>query len=96
MEPNGETITRYLSSGDIRSEKVVAGLPYSAERVTNEISRKIDGKYITVPEKIEKIWRDSLGRTRAERSVSNAEDTNRFTVIEIRDPVGAGTMRWTL
>jgi hypothetical protein len=88
MEPNGDTITRFLSSGDIRSGEVLAGLPYSAERITNEISRKIDGKYITVPERIEKIWRDSLGRTRAERSVSNEAQTNRFTVIEIYDPVG--------
>jgi hypothetical protein len=88
MEPNGDTITRSLSSGNYRAGEVLAGLPYSAERVTNEIFTKIDGKHVTVPEKREKICRDSVGRTWAEVLVSNEDQTHRFMVIEIRDPVG--------
>jgi hypothetical protein len=71
---------------------VVTGAPYSAEQVTEHVQTLADGTHITQPAQTTKLYRDSAGRTRTERSfplppgvVSKGSDTPSF--IEIFDPV---------
>jgi hypothetical protein len=71
---------------------VVTGAPYSAEQVTEHVQTLADGTHITQPAQTTKLYRDSAGRTRTERSfplppgvLSKGSDTPSF--IEIFDPV---------
>jgi hypothetical protein len=68
----------------------VTGAPYSAEEVTEHVQTLADGTHITQPSPRTVFYRDSLGRTRIERSfplppgASGAAGPN---FIEISDPV---------
>jgi hypothetical protein len=68
----------------------VTGAPYSAEEVTEHVQTLADGTHITQPSAKTIFYRDSLGRTRIERSfppppgASGAAGPN---MIEISDPV---------
>lgn len=78
---------------------VITSAPYSAEQVTEHVQTLADGTHITQPAQTTKLYRDSAGRTRTERSFpvpagarSKGSDTPRF--IEIFDPVAGA--RYTL
>ena len=68
----------------------VTGVPYSAEEVTEHVQTLADGTHITQPSPKTVFYRDSLGRTRTERTfplppgASGAAGPN---FIEISDPV---------
>jgi len=72
----------------------VTGAPYSGEIVTETVQTLADGTHITHTWTPTKVYRDSFGRTREERSpfqgpadmAPNA--TERPILIEITDPVG--------
>lgn len=77
----------------------VTGAPYSAEQVTEHVQTLADGTHITQPAQTTKLYRDSVGRRRTERSfpappgaVSKGSDAPSF--IEIFDPVAGA--RYTL
>ena len=70
----------------------VTGAPYSAEQVTEHVQTLANGTHITQPAQTTKLYRDSVGRTRTERSfpvppgaLSKGSDAPSF--IEIFDPV---------
>src|SRR5215469_2868948 len=78
---------------------VVTGAPYSAEQLTEHVQTLADGTHITQPAQTTKLYRDSAGRTRTERSfpippgaLSKGSDAPSF--IEIFDPVAGA--RYTL
>jgi hypothetical protein len=64
--------------------QVVTGAPYSGEQVQERVETLTDGSRVTRPLGTAKIYRDSQGRARTERSEA----------IEINDPVAA--VRYTL
>lgn len=87
------------SSGPEMPGGVVTGAPYSAEQVTEHVQTLVDGTHITQPAQTTKLYRDSAGRTRTERSfplppgvLGNVADVPSF--IEISDPVAG--VRYTL
>lgn len=59
---------------------IVRGMPYSAERVTESVQRLTDGNRI-VQRSVEKIYRDSDGRTRVESEWQGKQ------LVQIQDPV---------
>jgi hypothetical protein len=66
------------------------GMPYSGELVFEHMQTLADGTHIRQPRRVEKVWRDSQGRTRWERSVTlGPGQENKHMMIEIRDPVGS-------
>ena len=75
----------------------VTGAPYSAEEVTEHVQTLVDGTHINQPSRRTVFHRDSLGRTRIERTfplppgASGAAGPN---IIEISDPVSGA--RYTL
>jgi hypothetical protein len=77
----------------------VVGAPYSAEQVTEHVQTLADGTHITQPAQTTKLYRDSQGRTRTERTaplppgpLGKGVDAPVF--IEISDPVAR--VRYTL
>jgi hypothetical protein len=80
------------STGFIGGGKLIAGAPYSALEVSDNVQTLADGTHITQPSAKTMHYRDSQGRTRIERTfvpppgVSNTEDTGP-SMIEINDPV---------
>jgi hypothetical protein len=69
---------------------VIAGAPYSAEKVDEHVQTLADGTHIadTFPET--KIYRDSMGRTREERPAfigRHTIESKAATIVEINDPV---------
>jgi hypothetical protein len=78
---------------------VVAGAPYCAEQITEHVQTLADGTHITQPAQMTKLYRDSQGRTRTERSAPLppgplGNGVNAPVFIEISDPVGG--VRYTL
>jgi len=67
----------------------VAGQPYSADRINERVQTLADGTHINQHSTLEKVFRDSLGRERAERMMM-AMPMNRnqgVPVVEITDPI---------
>lgn len=67
----------------------IVGAPYSGEHVSEHTQTLSDGTHISQKRLIERIYRDSQDRTRAERPVMigpNAPDSD-LRIAEIRDPV---------
>ncbi|MGA2591781.1 MAG: hypothetical protein ABSH32_17860 [Bryobacteraceae bacterium] len=83
-----------------RAGTPVTGAPYSGERVSETVQTLADGTHITGTTQPTKEYRDSLGRTRTERSMfrgpvekpRNVPEAP--TIIEITDPVAQ--VRYTL
>jgi hypothetical protein len=68
----------------------VTGAPYSAEEVTEHVQTLADGTHITQPSPKTVFYRDSLGRTRIERTFPQppgASGAAGPVMIEISDPV---------
>lgn len=80
-----------FASGGV-SGGTVTGAPYSAEQITEHVQTLADGTHITrTPDKA-MFYRDSLGRTRTERTFPMPPGVPenailRPTLIEINDPV---------
>jgi hypothetical protein len=71
---------------------VVTGAPYSGEEVSEQNQTLLDGTHISHKNQPEKVFRDSLGRTRRERAMfpgrpMSPDGTQAPGVIEIIDPV---------
>jgi hypothetical protein len=70
-------------------DRAVPGAPYSAEQVNEDVQTLADGTHITHKLTI-KIYRDSAGRTRTERTIASKakqDDADGPRPIEIVDPV---------
>jgi hypothetical protein len=66
--------------------QAIAGAPYSAEKIDENIQTLADGTHITRTLPVTRLYRDSVGRTREERPA--LRDTPEGpTVVEINDPV---------
>jgi hypothetical protein len=71
----------------------VAGAPYSGEEVSESVQTLADGTRITQTYRSTKVYRDSFGRTRRERSLFGGgtnyaqQFTNAPVIVEIDDPV---------
>jgi hypothetical protein len=66
----------------------VTGAPYSAEEVTERVQTLADGTHVTQPAVKVKMYRDSVGRTRTERSMAGLPGQPEFpAMIMITDPV---------
>jgi hypothetical protein len=76
--------------------EAVTGAPYSAEEVTENVQTLADGTHITQPSRKTVFYRDSLGRTRIERTFSLPPGVSGAgpSMIEISDPVSGA--RYTL
>ena len=62
--------------------------PYSAVQESSNVQTLADGTHISRKPSTEKIYRDSQGRTRTERSIcAPANDDPEALIITIRDPV---------
>jgi hypothetical protein len=73
--------------------RVIAGAPYSAEKVDENVQTLADGTHITQTFPATKIYRDSMGRTREERPVLRGPlqrheiEPKGGIIVEINDPV---------
>jgi hypothetical protein len=71
----------------------ITGAPYSAEKVDEHIQTLADGTHISYSSPVAKVYRDSMGRTREERSVflgpveRHPDLAKGPIVVEISDPV---------
>jgi hypothetical protein len=89
----------FSSIGPVIGGGAVTGAPYSAEEVTEHVQTLADGTHITQAAQTTRLYRDSQGRTRIERSfpappgVSQGEASGP-NLIEISDPVSG--VRYTL
>jgi hypothetical protein len=87
----------FSSMGPLLPGGAVTGAPYSAEEITEHVQTLADGTHITGPSQKTMFYRDSLGRTRVERSfplppgVIGAAGPS---IIDISDPVSGA--RYTL
>lgn len=95
--PSPVSVVSFSSLGLGLPGGAVTGAPYSAEEVTEHVQTLADGTHITQPSPKTVFYRDSLGRTRIERTfplppgASGAAGPN---FIEISDPVSGA--RYTL
>jgi len=71
--------------------QTVAGAPYSAEEISSMVQTLADGTHITRTSLTRKLYRDSAGRTRTERSlggpVTRKQSVDVPVIVEITDPV---------
>jgi hypothetical protein len=66
----------------------ITGQPYSGEEINENVKVLSDGTRITQQNMMRKIWRDSAGRTRTERTVGMGPNQAAFpSIAEITDPV---------
>lgn len=71
----------------------VTGAPYSAEETNERVQTLADGTHITQPMSSTKVYRDSSGRTRTERSLMPGRMVRQRAaqdipvIVEITDPV---------
>ncbi len=80
----------FSSSGT--SGRAVTGMPYSAQEATERVQTLADGTRITQPSQQVMFYRDSLGRTRTERSLAPPPGATAAGIagpafIDIADPV---------
>jgi hypothetical protein len=81
-------ITCGVTFGPQLAAPVPGSAPYSAMQESTNIQTLADGTHITRKPFTQKLYRDSEGRTRTERSFCNGQDgASVGLVIEIRDPV---------
>lgn len=85
----GHTMTVRMPAPPVHMP-VVTGVPYSAEQVSEGTQTLADGTHMTQKARINKLYRDSEGRTRTERpwfmSSANSESDDGL-IVEINDPV---------
>jgi hypothetical protein len=86
-------------SGSGAGGRAVTGMPYSAQQTTEHVQTLADGTRITNPSQKVMLYRDSLGRTRTERTLAAPPGAAAAGIagpgfIEIFDPVSGN--RYTL
>jgi hypothetical protein len=89
----------FSSAGRGMPGGTITGAPYSAEQVTEHVQTLADGTHITQPPQTIKLYRDSVGRTRTERTAPLPPGPLGVGVqapvfIDIADP--AAGVRYTL
>jgi hypothetical protein len=90
--PNGVHGTMHFHSPHYAGP-VIAGAPYSAERVSEHVQTLADGTHINQTNQLVKVYRDSMGRTRVERPAFRAPLDRRTNwiespiIVEVNDPV---------
>jgi hypothetical protein len=73
--------------------RVIAGAPYSAEKVEAHVQTLADGTHISQTFPATRIYRDSMGRTREERPPfrgpleGHGIESKGMIIVEINDPV---------
>jgi hypothetical protein len=78
-----------MGFGQAFAMPAITGQPYSGEEVNENVKVLSDGTRITQQNMTRKVWRDSAGRTRTERTLGMGPNAAAFpTVAEITDPVG--------
>lgn len=85
----GHTMTIRMPAPPVHMP-VVNGAPYSAEQVSEGTQTLADGTHITQKARINRLYRDSEGRTRTERSWfmgSTNSESDDGIIVEINDPV---------
>ncbi len=90
--PNGFSGTTTFPAPPRFMARAVTGAPYSAEEVWEQVQTLADGTHITHNSLPTKVYRDSLGRTRTERSLFRGmaiagANPDVPIVVEIVDPV---------
>ncbi len=94
MDGNGDTMEVTVGPGRLymAQGRAITGAPYSGEQVSEHVQTLVDGTHITQQQNREKMYRDSQGRTRTERSLMGGMQDNKsgqFVMVEIRDPVSS-------
>jgi hypothetical protein len=88
---NGNVVhgTVTMSGRSVFGAAPVTGAPFSAERVSEHVQVAADGTRFTTNNRQEKIYRDSQGRIRTERSLMMGPNApaETPTIVEIQDPV---------
>ncbi|MDX2154233.1 MAG: hypothetical protein SFV54_26065 [Bryobacteraceae bacterium] len=83
-------VVHFVGAGEHFESETVKGAPYSAEAVSETSQRLADGNRITRKD-VSKIWRDSEGRTRRERSLTGVGPWSTSEapkeIVWINDPV---------
>jgi hypothetical protein len=93
MNPDGRSYAYTATFGPpVHSFPVVTGAPYSAEEIGSKTRTLADGTRVTVAMPSAFLYRDSAGRTRAERPVLAMAADRKLSaqipvVAEIHDPV---------
>jgi hypothetical protein len=94
----GMSGTARFTTGLVPVSAIVAGAPYSADQISEHVQTLADGTHISQQNVREKMFRDSMGRTRVERPLGVGSDipnaANRPLLVEITDPLAH--VRYTL
>lgn len=80
----------FSSAGSDGPGGQATGAPYSAEETSERVQTLADGTHITESQGSVKLYRDSSGRTRTERTLPVPRGAGTFTpptIVEIFDPV---------
>jgi hypothetical protein len=90
--PEGFSGTASFSDPMPMAARGIVNAPYSADQVIEQVQTLADGTHITRKGAVQKMYRDSLGRTRTERPVFggmalSGRIPDSPTVVEITDPV---------
>lgn len=86
---NGSMMADIHMSAPSSHAPAITGAPYSAEQVSEGVQTLADGTHITRKVRVSKLYRDSEGRTRAERPaiVGLSPNSPDVMIVEIFDPV---------
>jgi hypothetical protein len=90
MRRDGDTMTVTLGQPIGYRGPAITGAPYSGEQVSEHSQTLADGTHISQPRNIQKMWRDSQGRTRNERDIGGGYQPDKnggFALVEIHDLV---------
>ncbi|HEY8462120.1 MAG TPA: hypothetical protein VIM99_17155, partial [Blastocatellia bacterium] len=85
-QQGGDSVFQFFSQEMSFDSRLVTGAPFSADIVSETIQVLPDGNRI-VQRSEGRIYRDSQGRTRSERTYQMGGSNERRQVINIRDPI---------
>jgi hypothetical protein len=93
-EINGDMATVTFLSPRVSGGSGITGAPFTADRVSEHTQMLADGTHIRQPQNVERVSRDSQGRTRDEKPiframgiVLGAHPPEDFKLTQIADPV---------
>ncbi len=88
QSPRSSVGTWSVTTGTMSGPPAVSGVPYSAEEISESVQTLADGTHIT-HKSTTRMYRDSEGRTRTERSMTmpGPKGADVPVMIEIFDPV---------
>src|SRR5262245_43170343 len=89
---SGDSAFQFFSQEKSFDNRLVTGAPFSADVVSETIQTLQDGTRIV--QRFEgRIYRDSQGRTRSERTYQMNGTSEQMQIINIYDPVGGASYR---